>query len=86
MKVLKWLDDNLELMFSSIFLVGMVISVALQVLSRYLMRSPISWTEESTRYLFIWMVFTSIGITAKSGHAFHWDNKALLHSPIHPTE
>lgn len=67
MKVLKWLDDNLELTFSSILLVGMVITVCLQVFSRYIFPTPISWTEEVTRYLFVWMVFASLGIAAKRG-------------------
>lgn len=67
MKVLKWLDQNLELTFSSILLVGMVITVCLQIFSRYIFPSPISWTEEVTRYLFVWMVFASIGIAARRG-------------------
>lgn len=67
MKVLRWLDKNLELTISSVFLVGMVVAVCMQVLSRYVFPSPISWTEEATRYLFVWMVFTSLGICAKRG-------------------
>lgn len=67
MKALKWLDDNLELTISGILLALMVITVLIQVLSRYVLVSAISWTEEATRYMFVWMVFLSIGICAKRG-------------------
>ena len=66
-KVLQWIDKNLELAFSSVCLVLMTLSVTIQVLSRYLMHSSIAWTEEATRFLFIWMVFPAIGICAKEG-------------------
>ena len=66
-KVLQWIDKNMELAFSSVCLVLMVLSVTIQVLSRYVLHSSIPWTEEATRFLFIWMVFPAIGICAKEG-------------------
>ena len=66
-KILRWIDDNLELAFCSICLVLMVLSVTIQVISRYLMKGTIPWTEEATRFLFIWMVFPAIGVCAKKG-------------------
>lgn len=66
-KTLHWIDENLELAFSSVCLVLMVLTVTLQVVSRYVMKGTIPWTEEATRFLFIWMVFPAIGICAKKG-------------------
>lgn len=66
-KTLHWIDENLELAFSSVCLVLMVLTVTLQVISRYAMKGTIPWTEEATRFLFIWMVFPAIGACAKQG-------------------
>ena len=38
---------------------GIMIVVLLQVASR-LLGTPVSWTEEATRYLFVWMIFLGI--------------------------
>lgn len=38
---------------------GILIVVLLQVVSR-LVGSPVSWSEEATRYLFVWMVFLGL--------------------------
>ena len=66
-KILHWIDENLELAFSSVCLVLMVLTVTIQVISRYVMKGTIPWTEEATRFLFIWMVFPAIGVCAKQG-------------------
>lgn len=66
-KILQWIDKNLELAFCSLCLVMMVLTVTIQVISRYLMKGTIPWTEEATRFLFIWMVFPAIGVCAKQG-------------------
>lgn len=67
MALLRWLNKNLELAFSSLLLVLMVLCVMLQVIGRYVMKVPNPWTEEAARYLFVWMVFASIGICARRG-------------------
>lgn len=67
MAVLRWLNKNLELAFSSIMLVLMVGCVTLQVIGRYVMKVPNPWTEEAARYMFVYMVFASIGICARRG-------------------
>lgn len=67
MAILRWLNKNLELAFSSVMLVLMVLCVTLQVIGRYVMKVPNPWTEEAARYMFVYMVFASIGICAKRG-------------------
>ena len=39
-----------------------VVIVAVQVFARYVLRSPLAWTEQVARYLFIWMVMLGIPI------------------------
>ncbi len=39
-----------------------VLLVVLQVFTRYVLKSPLSWTEQVARYLFIWMMLLGIPI------------------------
>ncbi|WP_291636755.1 TRAP transporter small permease [Clostridium sp.] len=43
----------------AIFLTSMVILVFANVISRYFLNFAIAWTEEVTRFMFIWVVFLS---------------------------
>ena len=40
-----------------IFMVLMVVDVFLQVLFRFVIEKPLSWSEEVSRYLFVWIVW-----------------------------
>ena len=42
MKMLKWLDENLEEFLMGIFLVGMVLIMGIQVLARYVLGASLS--------------------------------------------
>lgn len=43
--------------------IGIMVAVALQVLTRYVFEFPLPWTEESSRFLLIWMVFLGSIVT-----------------------
>ncbi len=43
----------------AILLVGMVITVFSNVVSRYFLKAAIAWSEEVSRFMFIWVVFLS---------------------------
>ena len=65
MKLLKFLDDNLE-MYLCIALLSIMTSVlAVQVFMRYVMQASLSWSEELARYLFVWLVYLGISYGAK---------------------
>ncbi|MBI2371366.1 MAG: TRAP transporter small permease [Deltaproteobacteria bacterium] len=50
-------------------LVAMVAVILLQVLTRYLLQRPLSWSEEVGRYLFIWLIFLGSSVCLKrEGH------------------
>ena len=63
--MLKWLDENLEEFLMGVFLVGMVLIMGIQVLARYVLGASLSWSEEITRYLFIWSGFISVSYCTK---------------------
>ena len=65
MKILKWLDDNLEETILLVLLVIMTGLMGIQIISRYIFNASLSWSEELTRYLFIWSGFISISYCIK---------------------
>lgn len=60
-KVIAWIDQNLEAFLGSICLVLMVVFTTMQVIGRHFFPKPFSWTEEMTRYLFVWMTYIALG-------------------------
>lgn len=42
-----------------LFMIGVFAMVLLQVFTRYVLNSPLSWTEEIARLLMVWLTFTS---------------------------
>ena len=65
MKVLKWFDENLEEMLLVLFLGVMVLIMGIQVCARYVFSYSLSWSEEITRYLFVWSGFISVSYCTK---------------------
>jgi len=43
----------------------MIVVTSLGVFFRYVLNSPLPWTEESDRYLFIWLTFIGASITMR---------------------
>lgn len=65
MKVIKLIDDKLEEILLIILLVGMALVMGVQVFCRYVLNFSLSWSEELTRYMFIWSCFISISYCIK---------------------
>lgn len=62
-------------------MVAFTIIAFLQVVFRLVVRSPLAWSEEATRYLFIWSMFLgSAVVMANSGH-FNIDFVVKLFPP-----
>ena len=59
-KVFVWLNDSLEefLMVASLLLMTLIMGI--QVFSRYVLGASLSWSEELTRYIFVWAGFLSV--------------------------
>lgn len=73
MKAFKWFDKHLEETLLCIALIGMACIMMIQVLFRFMLSSSLSWSEEFTRYLFVWSTFLSISFCAKEGLAIAID-------------
>ena len=66
----KFIDDIVKAL-CSVLLVVMVVSILLQIGSRYLSR-PLPWTEELSRFCMIWMVFLGSSTLIRD-----WENTAV---------
>ena len=65
MKIINWLDANLEEFILVILLLSMTVIMGIQVCTRYLFGNSLAWSEEITRYLFIWSGFISVSYCTK---------------------
>jgi TRAP-type C4-dicarboxylate transport system permease small subunit len=55
-RLLRWLGI-LERGACVVLMSGIVISMTIQILTRYLLGRPLVWVEEASGYAFIWLVF-----------------------------
>ena len=70
MKRIEAIFKKIDLVFkwlSAIILGGMTLAIFLQVIFRYVFKSPLSWSEELARFLFIWMTFIAGYVGARQG-------------------
>lgn len=65
-KVFHMVDKIMEA-FSALILGGMTFLIFVQVLARYVFKTPLAWSEESARFLFIWMTFIAGYVGARKG-------------------
>lgn len=52
---------------------AMLVTVCLQVFSRYVLQSPLPWTEEVGRYLFVWASFLGSAVLVGRNEHFSID-------------
>ena len=64
-KLLHGLDEYLEEVLLVILLAGMAVIMGMQHFCRYVLSWSLTWSEELTRYLFIWAGFLSISYCTK---------------------
>lgn len=60
MKIIQWMNKNLEECLMITLLAAMTLIMGIQICARYLFNYSLSWSEEITRFLFIWAGFLSI--------------------------
>lgn len=64
-KLIHWLDEKLEESLLVLGLIAMTLIMGAQVLCRYVLGVSLSWSEEITRYIFIWCGFLSVSYCSK---------------------
>lgn len=66
-KALFYLFNNFEKLVANLCLLTLVVLLGSQVFSRYVLQAGISWTEELSRFSFIWFVYISGSLAAQAG-------------------
>ena len=64
-RIFFFIDEYLEEFIMVILLIAMSIIMGIQIICRYLFSASLSWSEEITRYLFIWSAFFSVSLCTK---------------------
>lgn len=66
MKVLRWLDEHFEEFLMACSLWAIVVIMGAQVIMRYLFKNSLPWSEELSRYFFIWFTFLGISFAVRN--------------------
>lgn len=75
-----FLDENIEKIIISCCMGYFVIATVLQVIFRFVLQSPLAWTEETAKYTFIWMTFIGSSLAAKNQSHIRVD---MLENSLH---
>lgn len=65
MKFFKMLNNHLEEYLLVLLMIAEVIIVFAQVVTRFLLKTPLAWSEEIARYIFIWLVWVGAAYSTK---------------------
>ena len=65
MKVLKFLNERFEEVFLVILMVAATLLVAAQVVTRFILKVPLPWSEEIARYMFLWLTWVGAAYATK---------------------
>ncbi len=62
---IKKIDDKFEEYMTAFLLAVMCFLIFFQVVSRFLLNAPLAWSEETARYIFIWIIYFSASLAVK---------------------
>ena len=65
-KILKFVD-KLDGYIAAFFLALTVLLLSVQVFNRYVLGISLSWTEELSRFCFVWCVYFGVSMAVRSG-------------------
>ena len=65
MKVLRFLNERLEEVFLVILMIAATLLVAAQVVTRFILKVPLPWSEEIARYMFLWLTWVGASYATK---------------------
>ncbi len=71
-KVLDALEKTLRFI-CSLLMVGVMIMIAAQVFTRYVLNNPLTWSEHAARGLFIWMLMLYAGVLIRNAGNLGFD-------------
>lgn len=64
-RILSFVDEHFEKFLCGSFLLLLVACLGAQIFMRYIFRSGLTWTEELSRFAFVWTIYLGISLAAK---------------------
>lgn len=64
-KVIKLIDEKLEEYFLAVTMMAMVVIIFSQIVMRYVFNNSLTWSEEITRYIFLWQIWVGLSYGVK---------------------
>ena len=58
--IYKKIINNFELYLATILFIALTVVLTVQVVSRYCLKSSLTWTEEIANILFLWMIYLGV--------------------------
>ncbi|QJT08704.1 TRAP transporter small permease [Oceanidesulfovibrio marinus] len=80
-RLLRLFYNNFEEVFSALCVGAMVACLMIQVGARWITGAGVPWTEELSRYTFLWSVFVAAALVAKQGTHVRISAQYLLMPP-----
>jgi TRAP-type transport system small permease protein len=71
--LLRWCVRNPVEIVAALLTFVLTVMVFLQVLYRYVLHSPLAWSEEFAMFLFQWCIFIGAALAIRHGYHFHVD-------------
>ncbi len=65
MKIIRWLDENIEQYFIVVLTAIMTVLLFLQVLFRFVLNLPLAWVEEISLYAMVWLCYFGSSLAIK---------------------
>ncbi|MGI6684063.1 MAG: TRAP transporter small permease [Bacillota bacterium] len=65
-RVLNIINNKLEEYFLIVTMAAMVLIIFLQIIMRYVFNNSLTWSEEITRYIFLWQIWVGVSYAVKS--------------------
>lgn len=59
--------ERIQEIFVGVMMAGMTIMISLQIIFRYIVLKPISWSEEAARYMMVWAIYVGAALAVKRG-------------------
>ncbi len=70
MKKIIDITAKIQNTFATLLLLGLLVTVSLQIISRFIIKAPIQWTEEGSRFLFLWVALMGACISVQKRKHF----------------
>lgn len=77
--LLKRIFDNLEEYLLVFALGSMVIYIFIQIIFRYIFSLPLAWSEELSRFTFVWLIYLGASLAVKRSRHLRVDAALFLY-------